>query len=288
MSPKTRLPSQPPGNLAYISQPSPYRNSAKRKMADRKNSAESQRIEWHGAEPQINGTRQNSGAVTSSPQHPARKRVRYTEPPIWARSVNSKISLSNPGNQADLKVNGSPIQIQVAASSLLKSETNGHQPISRAINRAVPLSEVEEISAILGPWEPSISYIKPTDAIAKEVADWLFRNVVSRPDIGELTSRGVQVEIEAKLGQLIDKDTGVRFSLPIRTEAVLEPLARIGFISSMTEVRKAYRLNWSSLTKLVESAQGDEQLSEREGPRDTSPKSRSQTETDTNTVPPSI
>ena len=106
-------------------------------------------------------------------------------------------------------------------------------------------TDVEEVSALLGPWEPSISNVHPTDAMAKEVADWLFRHVVSRPDVGELTSRGVDVEIEAKLGQLIDKDTGVRFSLPIRTEAILESSNRIGFRSSMTEVCIARHLDES-------------------------------------------
>lgn len=130
------------------------------------------------------------------------------------------------------------VQSHITPSPVVKSETNGHQPVPGAINRPGPTSDVaaDDPSVLLGPWEKNIANIKTNDAIAKEVADWLFRFVVSRADIGELTSRGVDVEIEAKLGQLIDKDTGVRYHLPIKTEAVLSETNRIGFRSSMTEV----------------------------------------------------
>jgi polynucleotide 5'-triphosphatase len=140
------------------------------------------------------------------------------------------------------KVNGKQTaphsQPQTTPSPLVKSETNGHQALPGAMNRPGPPSDVavDEPSLLLGPWEQTIANVKPTDAMAKEVADWLFRNVVSRADIGELTSRGVEVEIEAKLGQLIDKDTGVRYRLPIRSEAVLSETNRIAFRSTMTEV----------------------------------------------------
>ncbi|KAG0645600.1 mRNA 5 -triphosphatase [Hyphodiscus hymeniophilus] len=241
VSPKTRLPSQPPGGLSHIRQQSPYNSSVKRKMEDRESSVEEvQRFEQHDVKPQVNGEQQIPQPVTSSPQQPARKRVRYTEPPIWAQSVKNKNNFIKPGKQAISKTNGGQpiphLQSQNAAPPLVKAETNGHPPIAGATNRPVPVSDgADDVTVLLGSWEPSISNVKPTDAMAKEVADWLFRHVVSRPDIGELTSRGVEVEIEAKLGQLIDKDTGVRFSLPIRTEAVLQPLSRIGFRSSMTE-----------------------------------------------------
>ena len=95
---------------------------------------------------------------------------------------------------------------------------------------------VNDPSVLLGPWEKSIIGTKPYDAMAKAVADWLYHHVVDRQDIGELTSRGVEVEIEAKLGQLFDRDTGVRYQLPIMTEVVLPEINRIQFKSSMTEV----------------------------------------------------
>jgi hypothetical protein len=94
----------------------------------------------------------------------------------------------------------------------------------------------EPVSGILGQWEKSITGKKPFEEMTKIVADFIFMNVIRRGDLGELSSRGVQVEIEAKLGQLIDKDTNQRYHLPVRSECILGDLARVGFRSSMTEV----------------------------------------------------
>lgn len=107
------------------------------------------------------------------------------------------------------------------------------------VNRSGPQPDVaaDDPSLILGPWERSISGSKPNDAISKTVADWLFEHVVHRRDFGELSSRGVQIEIEAKLGQLVDKDTNVRYQLPAMTEVVLAERARTAFKSSMTEAQ---------------------------------------------------
>lgn len=65
-------------------------------------------------------------------------------------------------------------------------------------------------------------------------------NVVAREDLGELASRGVELEIEAKLGQLINKDTNERFWLPVQSECILADNGRTGFKSSMTEVSQSF------------------------------------------------
>ena len=72
--------------------------------------------------------------------------------------------------------------------------------------------------------------------MTKLVADFLFLHVVNRNDMGELASRGVEVEIEAKLGQLIDKDSRQRYQLPVRSECILMDNNRVSFVSSMTQV----------------------------------------------------
>lgn len=76
---------------------------------------------------------------------------------------------------------------------------------------------------------------KPFDMMTKLVADFLYTNVCSRSDLGELGSRGVEIEIEAKLGQLIDRETNDRYYLPVTSECILNGNARVGFKSSMTE-----------------------------------------------------
>lgn len=156
-----------------------------------------------------------------------------------------------------------PIQLvpETAPLPSVNSETNGHQPVPGATNRQGAPSAPNDPSVLLGPWEKNIGDVQTHDAIAKEVADWLFRHVVSRRDIGELTSRGVEIEIEAKLGQLIDKDTGVRYHLPIKTEAVLSETNRIGFRSSMTEVCSSLPIR-AYTHEFAESTQEAERLSQ--------------------------
>ena len=69
------------------------------------------------------------------------------------------------------------------------------------------------------------------------MADFIFIHVVNNPDIKEIASRGIQFEIEAKLGTLIDKDTNFRVDRLLDTECVLHDTGRVAFKSSMTEVR---------------------------------------------------
>jgi hypothetical protein len=88
----------------------------------------------------------------------------------------------------------------------------------------------------LGPWEPSITNSVPQEQFSKALADFLFQYVILNEDMGEIQSRGVKFEIEAKLGMLIDKGTNQRVELPVQTECVLSEGGNwLGFRSSMTE-----------------------------------------------------
>jgi polynucleotide 5'-triphosphatase len=179
-----------------------------------------------------------------SPQQPPKKRFRYTEPPIWARSVRSKNA--QVGNRGPSKVNGKQpapgFPSQAAPSPLIKTEVNGDRHAAPAAVNAGPGANAGEPdpSLILGPWERSITGQKPVETMTRLAADFLFSNVVARGDLGELASRGVLIEIEAKLGQLIDKGTNVRYWQPIMSECVVET-GRYMFRSSMTEVRHIFQ-----------------------------------------------
>jgi hypothetical protein len=120
----------------------------------------------------------------------------------------------------------------------LKAGVNGHP--APVVIRPTDNGPVGSSSGgPLGQWEPSITGQQPYEEVSKIVADWLFVHVVNRADAGELSSRGVEVEIEAKLGQLIDKDINQRFFLPVQSECILQDKGRTGFRSSMTEVSLA-------------------------------------------------
>ncbi|KUJ09572.1 mRNA triphosphatase CET1 [Mollisia scopiformis] len=214
-------------------------NSSKRKIEDRNAAIEEpRRVGEREAKPQTNG---DSKVVSSSPQPPPKKRIRYTEPPIWARSVRSKAPLSM-STKTNLKANGKlPLGIYPANQGPppIKTEMNGNNQLPAPSIRVAPLPNTvkEDPSVILGPWEQSITNTRPQDDISKLVADFLYSHVVSRNDLGELASRGVDIEIEAKLGQIIDKDTNERYILPIDSECVLRANTGLTFRSSMTETQ---------------------------------------------------
>ena len=238
VSPKTRPPGQAADNVARPPQlEQDTTNAAKRKMEDREAPVEHpQRLGQPDIKAQINGNRRTPSGSTSSPKQPPRKRIRYLEPPIWAQSVIGRSKSILGVAKVNNKANGAqPVTIPVqAAPPPAKVDINGH-------NQGPSMAgQVEDPSRILGPWEKSITGKKPFEDMTKIVADWLYVNVVSRNDLGELASHGVEVEIEAKIGQLIDKDTSQRYTLPVLSECILRENPRIGFKSSMTEVRLAF------------------------------------------------
>lgn len=236
VSPKTRLPSQPRGDTITPKSENGYLNATKRKMDDREMSVdEGRRV----APPEINHHINGDNRIpSSSPQQPPRKRIRYTEPPIWAQSVRAKGAYAASG-RPPATTNGKQPAVQAVAAPVVKHEPNGNAqppapPVILSGGDFDP--QTAKVQAILGPWEKSITGQQPFQEVERKVADFIYLNVLNREDIGELTSRGVQVEIEAKLGQLIDKDTNVRYHIPVETECILADLARVGFKSSMTEV----------------------------------------------------
>lgn len=228
VSPKTRVPSLARSEIAMAqNRPAQHVDIAqipttKRKMDDRELSESTLNTALAPV------TSQGRALTSSSPQAPAKKRIRYTEPPIWARSVTGRLKTSRLSPVVKGHPNGNQVtNIVPSHTPAIKLETNGVSPVER--------KQSETDDAILGPWEASINGVQPYEEISKVVADWLFLTVVNRPDAGELQSRNVEIEIEAKLGQLIDQETNQRIYLPVQTECVLTERKRINFRSSMTE-----------------------------------------------------
>jgi polynucleotide 5'-triphosphatase len=188
---------------------------------------EYRRFEPVDMKPKVNGDHR---FPSSSPKQPPKKRIRHTEPPIWAQSVRAK-GIHREAIKGPPKSNGK--------APMAQDGTNGTRIMPPAPTLSAPAVTAVNIPvdhALLGLWEPSIVGTKPNDQITKLVADFLYMHVVSRGDLGELASRGVVVEIEAKLGQLIDKETNERYRLPVLSECVLHERTNVGFRSSMTEV----------------------------------------------------
>lgn len=233
---------------------------AKRKLEDRDLSRDE--LEKHDVRPPPFETPNGYGSskpdamqlsrASSSPIVRRRKRARYSVPPVWARRHVEGIRLNagnfvlrkhahNVGTQANGMVgslsrpelasrHGSPDEKRAMAPA------QAQQAVPAPVAPPPPPYEVPNSNGPLGPWESCITGTPPFDEVSNVVADFLFMKVVKNEDMGEIMSRSVQFEIEAKMGTLISKDTNERVSLPILTEAVLVDNGRVAFQSNMSEV----------------------------------------------------
>lgn len=182
------------------------------------------------------------------------KQKRSREVPIFAQSArhvnpaaNGSSRLANKGllpgmqsaasDSASTAIPTAPKPVQFAPTQ----ETNGNMKTNGTY---VPIAQPERVIGPLGLWEPSILDIHPTEDITKVISDWLFSEVVQKQGIGVgpaggSANKGAVLEIEAKIGRLIDQNTNDRLRLPVVSECVIsqsDPNMRINFESSMTEV----------------------------------------------------
>ncbi|MCJ1308854.1 mRNA-capping enzyme subunit beta [Agyrium rufum] len=190
------------------------------------------------------------GPMNSSSGATKRKRQRLDEPPIWARKANKASPLLPPRRQPSGKPplakqdsNRSNSSIIPIPSLPQKVATNGHPlPVKDAFSTPALPPVVEETHP--GNWEPSIINVTPFEEVHRMISDFLFREVVMRDDVGSgAPGSGAALEIEAKLGQLIDNDTGFRLNIPAMTETIINTSAlntsrtKIAFRSSMSEMQ---------------------------------------------------
>lgn len=199
-----------------------------------------------------------SPVTSASPQQPTRKRQRFDSPPIYAQSSrrNGRVGSANPllSNRRAAAPRAAPTMQQEgshprgqgslhSAPQGVREESNGHPPPANdiVVPNALPIAANE---TALGAWEHSIIDMLPSEELTRTIADFLFTEVVLRNDVGAGPAGGgpgpgAVLEIEAKFGQLIDRNTNERLRLPVMTECIVsknDPNLRIAFKSSMTEV----------------------------------------------------
>ncbi|OJD11974.1 hypothetical protein AJ78_07357 [Emergomyces pasteurianus Ep9510] len=189
---------------------------------------------------------------------PKKKRRRYDEPPIYARKaprasgnppaiptghtipLPSKRVIPKQELQPDTPASRNrslppPPSHSVPDAAQGETRTNGNLP-----SRPPP---IDQTATSLGPWEPSITGVIPHEEVTKLICDFLFQQVVMRRDIGaapaggSAVGQGAILEVEAKLGMLVDRNRGERVRIPALTECILakdDPSIRVGFESSMS------------------------------------------------------
>ncbi len=198
-----------------------------------------------------------STGSTVSPLQSVRKRPRPNEIPIFAQSArkvgrgaSSNPLLPNrrqPTGKSASAVKREPADFKKIPSQgpvqSIGEETNGHTVSSNDVVLPATQPQLGDRGP-LGPWEPSFLNIITYDEVTRRISDFLFQEVVLRDDVGTGPAGGALgpdavLEIEAKIGHLIDKNTNDRLRLPVMSECVLDkrdPNLRVQFQSSMTEV----------------------------------------------------
>lgn len=190
---------------------------------------------------------------SAASQPPSRKRYRGEGVPVYAQS--SRKICRNPFLLGKRPVKRNPAARHEPTGGTIDSDHTVNRPPSRPEtnghtipNHPVPMPTIQappHSVGSLGPWEPSILNIIPYEEVTRAVSDFLFTQVVLRDDVGVVSNKGVHsqdavLEIEAKIGQIIDKNTNDRLRIPVMSECVLcrnDPNIRTAFKSSMTEVR---------------------------------------------------
>ena len=197
---------------------------------------------------------EDENPLAFSLQPPARKRRREEGVPVYAQSSrkgpsNNPFLLGKRPVKAEPQVKSEPPSGPSTSQGPTQpwtAEPNGHPTLPD--NVQMPISQPPlPGGGLLGPWEPSILNLIPYEEVTKSISDFLFNEVVMRDDVGVVSNKGVHsqqavLEIEAKIGQLIDKATNTRISIPAMSECVVcrsDPNLKIAFKSSMTEVRHA-------------------------------------------------
>ncbi|KAJ5757974.1 uncharacterized protein N7511_006668 [Penicillium nucicola] len=198
-------------------------------------------------------------ASHAAPQQPQQKRRRYNEPPIYAQRsarTRGKCPLI-PNPRPPIPKHARPTQQETWAARRRSSSTMAVTPSAR-VTRAptvaspstngptpvpAPPSSTSQSGGSLGPWEPSITGFIPHEEVTKTLCDFLFKHVVLRTDVNAgpagsaAAGQGAIIEVEAKLGHIIDMDSRDRINLPILTESVINRESarfRTSFESTMT------------------------------------------------------
>ncbi|KAI1810801.1 mRNA triphosphatase CET1 [Poronia punctata] len=257
--PQARLQPQPPPGSAAIMDSQRDPTPAKRKIDDRDLRPEEVENK-RPAPPPPNKTNGNHGilpqrtSASSSTMPTAKKHAYYSSPPTWAQSARKR-TLTASRNYTHHQTRSASTTTAVAAANIAQHERSSstkaerpsrHTSPETARSTTVPREEPSHVAAkdqsTFGgqpfPWEPTIEGSKPLDVISRHVADYFVYNVLRGPSASELSACGATLEIEAKLGTIVDRSTNERFDSGIQAgECIVGEGPRIAFRSAMTEMQ---------------------------------------------------
>ena len=168
-----------------------------------------------------------------------------TPPPKTRKDLDIDAPPPPEPKRPPLDTHRTPSRDKKTPAPISRTPTAGPLPPSRDTETPAPTTKTPipgppppQDASPLGPWEPSITNHAPFRDITRQVADFLFEQVFLRPDTNTPPSQpGPKLEIEAKLGRIIDRATNQRLALPISSECILDassPALNIRFEAGVT------------------------------------------------------
>lgn len=141
---------------------------------------------------------------------------KYERPPIWAQSYRQlnnmrRIQMVNgPGGR-----NGDHQRQQISNRAqrppMQQQQQSPHQRTGAPANYVNNLSQVDSKSGL----PLSLTSVLPYEDITRKITEWLYVKLYN------LEEQRQYVEVEVKVGQILDKKDDERLNLPITTEAVV-------------------------------------------------------------------
>ena len=223
-----------------------------------------------------------SEALSSEPPPKQQRRTTrpYAQPPPWAQ-----LSRHNPrfGQNQNAHSTAAMQQTQTQQNGVLQRnggpQPNGHSnPNNAAIDGRQPWQhdppldmDLIKATQVLGKWEKTFHWNTPYPDTLKVVQDWLYLELDKLEDVGMDPKEGT-IEIEAKIGTLLQENSDERVNLPIASMAVIRPdmNGRCHFESQMTLVRSSSKHPLNKLAANKEYAartQNHERSPQRRDPK---------------------
>lgn len=178
-----------------------------------------------------------------------RERRRYTTRPIWAQlHKNNPLSGGVSQRQGVQRQFAQRQEAQRQGAQQRNTPMVPNPPVNgRANGHAIPPWELNppldhdllHAREVLGPWEKTFKWNTPYPDMLRSLQDWLYVKLAENADVGNDPATGA-IEIEAKIGTLIQETTGDRVRLPVTTIGLIHPDANkhYRFESRMEEVRR--------------------------------------------------
>ncbi|KAL1625089.1 hypothetical protein SLS56_007516 [Neofusicoccum ribis] len=183
--------------------------------------------------------RQASVASIISPTPPSTAASYASKPeiPPWARRFDWAALQRGEIKQAHIPERPPPAVAQQQQQQPLQHQQQPPAQVPRQLSAPPPLEGPIGLGL-----EPSLTNVEPYDEIVRKVCDFLWNTVVDREDlhggVPEGAHPGIKLEIEGKLGTLVDRNTNERLNLPITTQAVSAlPTNKLAFESFMNEAQ---------------------------------------------------